>query len=260
MPFLSCLHKRNNKILPNIKKLRDQHQDSRDSNSTQSSTTGSCDGAKPKRSAIEDEYPEEISSNSSDDDDDDLTTEDTDPNDMNNNYRSREERSWKRRLQREKEIDYSLDDDEFFKDIFDQMDLKETPDIMHDVDDVEEYNNLSKVVVNNTHGSIPFVTVNGEDVSIDDQTSAVFEEPFEIHTLLDVIESGHRLHPRAHCVGERDPMDNYNSVKWITYDQIVQEIEWFASGLLSLGMNYGQESRVAIYAANSPRVSCLFDD
>ena len=65
MPFLSCLHRRN-KVDPN-------HSKDKDSNNRSISNDGNSG---KKKSAIEDEYPDEIQTGSEDEEDDDDNDDD----------------------------------------------------------------------------------------------------------------------------------------------------------------------------------------
>lgn len=80
----------------------------------------------------------------------------------------------------------------------------------------------------------------------------------DVKTLLDVIYAGYKKSPSHPCVGERDPLTNYTTYKWMTYEQMIRQVNAFASGLLSIGLEMGQETRIAIFSANSIQVRSLF--
>lgn len=71
-----------------------------------------------------------------------------------------------------------------------------------------------------------------------------------LRTLLDVIYSGMSISgPHADCVGERDVYTNqYN---WISYEEATSQMKLFASGLLSLGFEPGNQTKIGIFAVNS---------
>ena len=233
MPFLSCLHRRN-KVDPN-------HSKDKDSNNRSISNDGNSG---KKKSAIEDEYPDEIQTGSEDeeDDDDDDDDDEKEPEKL---------KRWVNRLGSVGE-DYTYSDKdhpEFHDNVFEGLGIVIPTSLMiNDSPMIDDEDNFQKDIKEHP---VEDRTEN-EKTDQDDQQK---ENENEMKTLLDVIQSGHKINPQGKCLGERDPIQNYSTVKWITYDQVVQEVHYFASGLLSIGLNYGQETRVAIYAANSPRVS-----
>ena len=185
----------------------------------------SKDGKICKKSNIECDVPEEEMTG--------LDSEDDEEEDRKSKYRT----SWATRQMTE---EFDLEDGDY-SEIYDSNNPVKKPTI--------------PIMINDS----PVNDLNKLDTQSDSKTEKVTEDQkeYELKTLLDVMKVGAKKKPLGHCLGERDPSQNYEGVKWFTYKEIQQEINWFASGLLSIGLTLGQESRVAIYASNSPRVTYL---
>jgi hypothetical protein len=180
-------------------------------------------------------------------DTDDNTAYDSDDAE-NENYRKR----WARQMTEE----YYLEDQDYPSEKYDE-DFKD--DVVNSNGLIEITKTATAILLNGDPiVQSPEVTTNDEqdtrETGNEETKESKDKRTHEIETLMDVMESGLKLRPSDHCLGERDPLQNYSRVKWFTYTEIVQKIKWFASGLLSIGLDHGQETRVAIYASNSPRV------
>lgn len=167
-------------------------------------------------------------------------------------------------------------DDDTMMNGFENPNAKEDEEIMNDVEDDPVYGSACDKNYSFNHDfSLDWTAVHKAideefhseqrnevvtEISEDNNHNKNNETPTvddDVKTLLDVIHAGYKKSPSHPCVGERDPLTNYTTYKWMTYEQMIRQVNAFASGLLSIGLEMGQETRIAIFSANSIQVRSL---
>lgn len=70
-----------------------------------------------------------------------------------------------------------------------------------------------------------------------------------VKTIYDVLLRGCRLSNNGPCLGQRNPNSDY---EWLSYDTVIENAKFVGSALIKLGLEAGQNSRVAIAGLHSP--------
>nr|XP_042910988.1 long-chain-fatty-acid--CoA ligase 6-like [Parasteatoda tepidariorum] len=71
---------------------------------------------------------------------------------------------------------------------------------------------------------------------------------FDATTLVEALERGRKLSGDGHCVGWRSSPSEYS---WLIYSEFREKAINFGSGLINIGADLGQLSKVGIYGKNS---------
>lgn len=74
-------------------------------------------------------------------------------------------------------------------------------------------------------------------------------EDSSVRTIYDLLLRGFRLSSNGPCLGEINSSGDY---EWLNYGSIIENAKFVGSALIKLGIEAGQNSRVAIAGLHSP--------